>query len=285
MRQFASRVHIPARLSVSACLFFSSVLAFEVSATVPDWAKYPKDQWHSASPAETGFDPSEFRAWVSLHDFAPDTVGGQNPGSFGVVLARGGYIVATWGDPDFKFQTASAGKALTRMCVQLAVDQGYISSIRDPIKNYWTGEGMLNGEHKYLDTGYHDTLTFSHLAGDGSSTIPLYVSLHSGGFPVSNGYDWARNSGVPSWAMETWTGDADADNYAHVAPGRKRSYSSGGVWRLSQALTSLFDKDLKDVLDEHIMSKIGISSEDWDWLSGGRNQNEYRLLPRYARLR
>ena len=47
------------------------------------------------------------------------------------------------------------------------------------------------------------------------------------------------------WAK--YTGDPDHDNYAHVTPGRTSRYSSGGYWRLSQALTAVWGEDLKQV--------------------------------------
>ena len=73
---------------------------------------------------------------------------------------------------------------------------------------------------------------------------------------------------IPTWP--SWTGDPDFDNYAHVPPGKKsrRRYSSGGHWRLYQALTALWDCPLKDVLDEKIMSKIGIDKDEWELLPG-----------------
>jgi len=68
-----------------------------------------------------------------------------------------------------------------------------------------------------------------------------------GGYYVSNG-----------------TGDG-CDN-TRCATGDR--YSSGGMWRLNQALTYIFNKDLKTVLDEEIFSKIGIKAENWQFLSG-----------------
>lgn len=45
-------------------------------------------------------------------------------------------------------------------------------------------------------------------------------------------------------------------------------YSSGGYWRLGQALTALWDKDLKQVLQDELFSHLGIPPERWDWLPG-----------------
>ena len=47
-----------------------------------------------------------------------------------------------------------------------------------------------------------------------------------------------------------------------------RVYSSGGVWRLSQALTHLLDRDLKQVIDERLFGPIGIPPHRWEWTPG-----------------
>ena len=65
----------------------------------------------------------------------------------------------------------------------------------------------------------------------------------------------------------------------HVTPGSKSRYSSGGYWRLSQALTAIWKKDLKDVLDERIMSTIGIPANRWDWLTGEQVRNDIDFYP------
>ena len=59
-----------------------------------------------------------------------------------------------------------------------------------------------------------------------------------------------------------------ADNYAHTPPGATQRYSSAGYWRLGQALTALWGRDLKDVLDERLCSVLGIPAERWGWTAG-----------------
>ena len=77
---------------------------------------------------------------------------------------------------------------------------------------------------------------------------------------------WTREAPIPEWAK--WTGDPFYDNYAHAEPGTIGIYSSGGMWRLNQALTALWDQDLKRVLDERLFRKIGIRADGWDWIPG-----------------
>jgi CubicO group peptidase (beta-lactamase class C family) len=125
--------------------------------------------------------------------------------------------------------------------------------------NTWTGS-------------HHRSLTFNHLKD------------HTGAFPITNGHSWkltGKNYGAarPKWAK--YTGDPDHDNYAHAKPGSVgKQYSSGGYWRLAQALTAVWDKDLKQVMDENLFSHIGIEPDDWDWLPGQVVHDSKDLYPK-----
>ncbi len=260
------------------------------TAEVPDWLVFPEDDWTTITPEEAGLDREKFDRFLGGIDAkvaAGAGFGGKVHEGWGTVLTRGGYLVHTWGDRDYKFQTASTGKAFIRALVGLAVQEGMIEP-DDLISDTWTGEGQLSHPHKHLDQGHHRTLTWRHLLGD------KYGRTQYGGFPVAIGYFWERgrsdsltklegfkpNWVIPEWA--NWTGDPNYDNYAHVEPGTIGRYASGGVWRLSQALTALWNRDLKEVLDEKIMSKIGLPAGRWDWLSGGavlEGEDFYPLWP------
>ena len=244
---------------------------------IPEWVAYPKESWQAVTPEEAGLDAGKWTKFLESRDVR----GGSQPAvaagspQWGVALTRGGYLVHTWGDPEFRAQTASVGKALTWAAFGLAVEDGLVGP-DDLVSDTWTGEGQLSHPHKYLNQGHHLELTWRHLLGDKE------VYGHLGGFPVTNGYHW-RNatpteqqnpasvalfgpSQVPEWA--NWTGDAFHDNYAHTRPGSARIYSSGGVWRLSQALTHLWGEDLKRVVDKRLFGPMGIPDDRWEWTPG-----------------
>ena len=242
--------------------------------TVPAWVVYPEKEWQTITPEQafpeevqsgtTGHAAhSDLSAWQGWVERMNERVRGaskdlpqyqrldnrENQG--GVAIAWGGYLLQTFGDPDYRFQTASLGKAFTMACLQLAIDQGLINSATDPVKDYWTGEGELNAPHKYLNQGHHNSLTFLHLV------------THAGSFPITNGYYWKNcktpgaDSVAPPWSK--CTGDPDSDNYAHAQPGTVgQTYSSGAYWRLAQALTAIWKKDLKQVMDEKLFSKMSL---------------------------
>ncbi len=268
------------------------------AAEVPDWVVYPEDDWETITPGEAGLDPKKFYRFLEGLDVRGAAYGGEDHTGdrWGAVLTRGGYLVHAWGDRHYKFQTASTGKAFGRVLIGLAAQEGMIEA-DDLVADTWTGEGLLSHPHKYLDRDHHRTLTWRHHVGD------KYGRTQYAGFPVAiGGSFWTQGrafltraledqtivqwpsspqqSMPPEWA--NWTGDPFYDNYAHVEPGTIGRYASGGFWRLSQSLTALWNRDLKEVLDEKIMSRIGISAERWDWLPGRvveQNRDFYPLWP------
>ena len=238
---------------------------------IPGWITYPEDDWEQISIEQAGIDPGQWERFLAGLDVGASAWEGEAHGEneWGAVLARGGYLVHTWGDRNYRFQTASLGKAFTWAVFGLAATEGLVGP-DDLICKTWTGEGQLSHPHKYLDQGHHRKLTWRHLLGRKDA------HGHDGGFPVTNGFYWRRGSSaqmkkqagepVPSWAK--WTGDPFYDNYAHAAPGTVRTYSSGGIWRLSQALTALWQRDIKQVLDDGLLGKIGIPPDAWEWVPG-----------------
>ena len=243
----------------------------------PDWVVFPEDSWQTITPFEAGMDVGKWSDFLESLNVRGDARASQDPErpQWGAALTRGGYLLHAWGDPEFRGQTASVGKALTWAVFGLAVEDGLVEP-DDLVRNTWTGEGQLSHPHKYLDQGFHRELTWRHLLGDKE------VYGHLGGFPVTNGFHWRNATPVgqqnpasvalfgpseaPEWA--NWTGDPFYDNYAHTSPGSARIYSSGGVWRLSQALTHLLGEDLKAVVDRRLFGPMGIPADRWEWTPG-----------------
>ena len=237
-------------------------------SSVPGWVNYPGASWATITPKEAGFDETKFNSWAaSQNPRGASSLGESHPGNeWGIVVMRGGYLVKSWGDPNYRFQSASVGKAFTRLCVQIAIDEGRIPNADALLKDYWTGVGELNHPDKYLTNGHNAKVTFRH-------TMEM-----KGGFPVSNGYKWSRGQDIPSWANPHGN-DPDRANYAHVAPNTQNRYSSGGYWRTTQVLTKIFNQPLKDVLDQRLFGKMGIPASRWDWLTGKYVRDTVNFYP------
>jgi CubicO group peptidase (beta-lactamase class C family) len=259
---------------------------------IPDWVMFPGQEWESIDPADAGLDPDRFAAFLAtLHPHGADFGGEDHTGSkWGAALTRAGYLLHTWGDPTYRFQTASTGKAFMWALVGLAAQDGLLDPDA-PIRESWTGHGQLSHEHKWLDVGHHRTLTWRHLIGDQYGN-PELGNVHYGGFPMELGLHWRNHEtwlgsatgvltkpGVVSWAEPTWTGDPFFDLYSHVEPGSQALYSSAGYWRLAQALTAVFGRDLKDVFQERVFDVLGVPAERWDWYTGGWVKDQKHFYP------
>ena len=149
---------------------------------IPDWVTYPRNDWTEIPPAEAGLDVEKFERFLAGLDIRGASFGGENHtgNQWGTVLTRGGYLVHAWGDPRYRFQTASMGKAFMWVLIGFAVAEGLLDP-DEPIHRSWTGEGELSHPHKYLDRDHHRTLTWRHLIG------PKEKSAHQGGFPMELG--------------------------------------------------------------------------------------------------
>lgn len=150
------------------CLLLFVVRANEVVAKarimLPDWVVCPEKEWIDIIPTQAGFDAKRFNQLIVNSNPKGANFGGEvhDGNKWGAVLTRGGYLVYTWGDPDYKYQSASLGKAFTWALIDLAVDEGLIKS-DEPIWKSWNGKGQLSHPHKYLNHGYHKTPTWQHL--------------------------------------------------------------------------------------------------------------------------
>ncbi|GGY06528.1 hypothetical protein GCM10007160_37610 [Litchfieldella qijiaojingensis] len=229
--------------------------------------------WENSTHSRVGISRATWNEWWSKQNPSASKKFGRQakPGDFGAILVKNGYKIEEWGNIEYRYQSASVGKAFTKLVLQLSIDKRLIGSVHDLVSNYWTGLNFLDNPLKQLDYGAHRFISFN------------YLYCHCAGFPVTNGFFWRNQKNVPKWA--SCSGDPSRDNYAHCQPGKFTCYSSGGYWRLSQILTKVWGQDLKSVLDEHLFSKIGIEPSSWRWLGGDEvrsNMFFYPEMPGYG---
>ena len=195
------------------------LIAPTVTVEVPDWVTCPEEDWIGVSPEEAEIDPGRLQEWLAALDVKGASFLGEDYSGeqYGAVLTRGGYLIHSWGDRHYRFQTASVGKALTWIAIGCAVNEDLL----DPdasIHESWTGAGQLSHTHKHLDQGVHRNLSWRHLVGRRDE------SVHWGGFPFEIGNRWREKrtgledvhttDGVVEWA--NWTGNPFCDCYSHT---------------------------------------------------------------------
>lgn len=241
----------------------------------------PGATWEQKSPAAMGVDSAkladaiafaqehETRAPRDMEENHYRTFGrepfGQGIGPFkprgpnsGVIL-RGGYVIASWGDPDRVDMTHSVTKSFLSSVVGLAVDRGLIASVDEPVHRSQAPTyalrtqpdaqpGATVGQPQFIDpwnTPHNRSITWRHLLQQNS--------------------DWEGTLwGKPEWAdrpaqdANTWT------TRARHAPGTVYEYNDVRVNVLALAATNIWRRPLPEVLHELVMAPIG-ASRSWRW--------------------
>ncbi len=241
----------------------------------------PGATWEHRSPAAMQVDSaalaqaiafairSEARAPRDMEENHYRTFGrepfGQGIGPFkprgeptGVVL-RGGYVIASWGEPDRVDMTHSVTKSLLSAVVGAAFDRGLLRSVRDTV---WRSQaptyrlrttapsepGTTYGEPMLIDpwaTPHNRTITWDDLLRQTS--------------------DWEGTLwGKPEWADRPSANAAEWTTRARNAPGTSYEYNDVRVNVLALAATNLWRRPLPEVLQEHVLGPIG-ASRTWRW--------------------
>jgi CubicO group peptidase (beta-lactamase class C family) len=178
-----------------------------------------------------------------------DILGPTRPrgGPNGIIL-RHGKVVGRWGDIHRVDMTFSVTKSYLSLLAGLAVADGLIRSIDDPMREYALDDGF--------DSAQNRTITWRHMLTQTSE-----------------------------WEGELWGKPDLIDRNRRVGPGVDNSakgthrdlqkpgtfyeYNDVRVNRLSLSLMQVFRRPLPAVLKERIMDPIGCSA-DWEW-HGYRN--------------
>lgn len=159
-------------------------------------------------------------------------------GPAGMILKKG-YLVASWGETRRVDMTFSVTKSFLSTVAGLALQQGLIRNLEDPVGTYvW--DGTFEGAHNAKINWVHLLQQNSDWSGD------LWGSP-----------DWAdrppREGGIDEWK-----------NRALVEPGTVMEYNDVRVNVLAHSLTNVWRQPLPGVLKERIMDPIG-ASPTWRW--------------------
>jgi CubicO group peptidase (beta-lactamase class C family) len=164
--------------------------------------------------------------------------GGPN----GLIL-RHGYVVAEWGDTNRVDMTFSASKSYIATTAGLALDQGLIRDLDDPVREYVDDGGF--------DSPHNRDITWRHLLQQTSEW---------------EGTLWGKPDQVDrNRAVQGGTTTGPKGTLRPLrAPGTFWEYNDVRVNRLALALLRCWRRPLPDVLREKIMDPIG-ASPTWQW--------------------
>ena len=231
----------------------------------------PGDDWEHMTPAAAGMDAGRLAeavkfaedhetAWsrdlaeqIAKGAFEPapwnEILGPTKPrgGPNGLIL-RDGCIVAEWGDTDRSDLTFSVTKSYLAILAGIAVADGLIRNVDDPVRDYALDDGF--------DSDHNRAITWRHLLEQTSEW---------------EGTLWDKPDQVDRH-RQVGPGKSNARKGTHrdlKAPGAHWEYNDVRVNRLSLSLMQVFRRPLPEVLKERVMDPIG-ASDAWDW-HGYRN--------------
>lgn len=154
------------------------------------------------------------------------------------VILKDGYIVAEWGAPERVDMTFSVTKTFLSHTVGIAVDDGLIESVHDPVSAYV--------QDPRFNTDHNAPITWDQMLRQTSGW-------------------WGELFGKPAWADRPERDNPASDLIAGPpTPGAHWEYNDVRVNALALAALHVFERPLPDVLRERIMDPIG-SRSDWVW--------------------
>lgn len=156
----------------------------------------------------------------------------QERGGVNGLLFKDGELVVAWGDVDRVDMTFSVTKSYLSTVAGLALDDGLIRDLDDPVAEYVT-DGTFAGDH-------NGAVTWRHLLNQTSE-----------------------------WTGTLWEKPDEADRREGIdreiqAPGTFWEYNDVRVNLLAYALLHVWKRPLPEVLAERVMDPIGASAT-WAW--------------------
>ncbi len=166
------------------------------------------------------------------------------------VIAIDGSIQCQWGDIHRADMTFSVTKSYLAMVAGIAVSQGLITDINQPVSDCLEQHGVSS--HGF-ESPHNRTISWRHLLH--------FTSEWSGTcFGVPDQIDHYRNVSMQPAANTQRKGD----KRPLKSPGTYWEYNDVRINQFSLALMQLFDRELPDVFAEYIMRPLG-GSDTWHW--------------------
>lgn len=244
------------------------------------------NSWEHRSPAEAGFDSVQLYAAIRFAqehesktprnlELAHAMSFGKEPFGDGVgpfaergnatgLIIHQGYIIAEWGEPKRVDMTFSVTKSFLSTVVGLAVADGLIGDVKDPVVNYIPPiETYPPGQASRSAEEFGKPELLAPFSSEHNRTITWDDMLRQTS-------DWEGTLwGKPDWADRPAANSAEWLNRKRNAPGTVYEYNDVRVNALALVATCVWRKPLPQVLKTYIMDPIGASST-WRWY-GYRN--------------
>lgn len=253
-------------LPIRALLAFALALVPLASIAVAQPAEQPTEpeadppsNWARLDPAGAGFDPEALREAIGFaieresrqsrdlhaeHEIARGREPYDAPvgpikdrGDMTGVIVRRGAVIAAWGEPDRVDMTFSVSKSFLSTVVGLAVDDGLIDDIHEPV---------------------YETVRIPEFASEHNRRVTWDHLLRQTS-------DWEGTLfGKPDWADRPGRDLRAARERERREPGAVYDYNDVRVNALALAATHVWRRPIQRVLRERVMDPIG-ATPTWRW--------------------
>lgn len=217
---------------ISLSLLLVSCARDVTPAASPGPAYWPTDGWRVSSPGEQGMD-------AALLEQMLDAIDETHLNIDSVVVVRNGYIVLEAYYPPYERDTLhemySVTKSIVSALVGIAVNEGYIKSVDDPIFDYFPDMTFKN------QNVIKQSITLEHL------------------LTMSSGLEWDYDEMVSSrdWVQYT------LDQPSYTEPGKEFLYNSGNAQIFSAIIQDISNMDTRDFAQKYLFGPLGIERYRW----------------------
>ncbi len=199
----------------------------------PEEAVYwPTKAWRVAAPEEQGMDAALLQQML-------DAIEEQNLSIDGLVVVHNDHIVAERYYAPYKKDTPhevySVTKSVVSALIGIAIQEGYINSVEDPVLDFFPGRTFEN------DDARKRSMTLEHL------------------LTMSSGLEWDWDEMVSSrdWVQYV------LDQPMYIEPGTEFLYSSGNAHVLSAIIQEASGLNTHEFAQQHLFDPLGITETNW----------------------
>lgn len=234
------------------------------SAPVSEPAKatavyWPTDGWRTSTPEEQGMDSAALAELIEYLD---------TQSSFRIhslLIIRNGYIVADAAFYPYPADTlhdlASVTKSFTSTLIGIAIDEGYVESVDEPVVGFFPDRMVAN-----LD------------AAKEAMTVENLLTMRSGFACTSHG---GGSTDEQMWASPDWV-QFSLDLPMATEPGAGYNYCSQNSHLLSAIVQETTGMNALAFAEEHLIEPLGIGNTVWptDPQGVSRGWGEMKMAPR-----
>ncbi len=247
-------VFLPAVQALAPAVITEQAPAGETAQPLPERDYWPTDGWRTSAPEAQGIDSrrlAQMWAYIQQKHVRIDSV----------TIIRHGYLVwdayARWNGRDTKYDLHSCTKSFTSALVGIAIDQGYIKSLDQPVLSFFPGRSVANLDARKQAMTLEHLLTMRDGLDWGENSI--------GVDPAPTGDELLRMKQAGDWVQFV------LDRPMAAEPGTRWNYNTGASHLLSAILQEATGQTALEFASEHLFGPLGISSMTWETERQGRN--------------